>query len=220
MRRARRTKRAGALVDVQDASVTMDQAQLLAPVSLTVEPGEVVALRGPNGAGKTTLLRCVTGELSPSGGTVHVRGRVPDGRRSGFRRTVAALTSSVPLARDMTVEEACLFVAVTWTADQDEAQSIADRALAELGIARLSHRFPHELSSGQRQLAELATVLSRPFDLLVLDEPEQRLDGDRIARVARILAALRERGTGVVMAAHSEDLTTAAGARVVYVAAA
>jgi ABC-2 type transport system ATP-binding protein len=164
MRRARRTKRAGALVDVQDASVTMDQAQLLAPVSLTVEPGEVVALRGPNGAGKTTLLRCVTGELSPSGGTVHVRGRVPDGRRSGFRRTVAALTSSVPLARDMTVEEACLFVAVTWTADQDEAQSIADRALAELGIARLGHRFPHELSSGQRQLAELATVLSRPFD--------------------------------------------------------
>ncbi|WP_084499461.1 ATP-binding cassette domain-containing protein [Brevibacterium album] len=68
------------IAEASDLTVVSDGTTLLAPISLAVHRGEVVALRGPNGAGKTTLLRCLTGELKPTSGRVSVAGRTPDER--------------------------------------------------------------------------------------------------------------------------------------------
>lgn len=80
-------------------------------------------------------------------------------------------------------------------------------ALGLLGIGDLAQRFPHELSSGQGQLFRLALTLFRPSDLLILDEPEQRLDTDKRVLVGDLLAARRDAGTTLVVATHDPPLT-------------
>ena len=97
------------------------------------------------------------------------------------------------------------------SSSDDRARSLLDR----LGIARLLDRFPHELSSGQQQLFRLALTLARPAIVLLLDEPEQRLDTAKRQVVAGIIRERAESGATVVMACHDPELTAALATRVV-----
>jgi len=134
---------------------------------------------------------------------VTVDGREPDERRPAFRRQVAALLGVPPVARNLTLHEHLVLVAASWGVGLDEAGRRTDSLLGELGLHRLSSRFPHELSSGQTQLFTLALTLSRPCEVLILDEPEQRLDPDRVVLVCGVLQRLVADGTTLVVASHS-----------------
>ncbi len=186
--------------------VSLDDAVLLAPTSFVLEPGHVLAVTGSNGSGKTTLLRAVAGRLPASEGTVTVAGAAPDDRDPGFRGRLAALLGQPPLARNLTLREHLMLVAASWGRTTAESGDRADRLVAEFGITRLGSRFPHELSSGQTQLFALALTLARPFGVLLLDEPEQRLDAERLQRVGGILRDRADRGAAIVVASHSEAL--------------
>lgn len=91
--------------------------------------------------------------------------------------------------------------------------------LDQMGLGALVNRFPHELSSGQQQLFALCLTLIRPSTVLVLDEPEQRLDADRRAVLAAILRDRAAAGTAVLMATHSSELVRDSGARTVQLGA-
>jgi ABC-type Mn2+/Zn2+ transport system ATPase subunit len=103
----------------------------------------------------------------------------------------------------------------TWGGDpatsDDRAQALLDR----LGIAALHDRFPHELSSGQQQLFRIALTLARPATVLLLDEPEQRLDTAKRQVVAGIISERARSGVTVVMACHDPELTKALATRIV-----
>lgn len=182
---------------------------MLAPTSVTVSRGESVALRGGNGSGKTTLLRLIAGKLAPTSGSVRVAGERPNDRSSAFRRLLAGGMGLPPFARDLTLREHATLIGTTWGRDLREASAHADERLAELGIDALANRFPHELSSGQTQLAGLALILSRPFDVLLLDEPEQRLDAARLDSVVRALQRVRQTCATLIIATHSDHLAAA-----------
>ena len=143
----------------------------------------------------------------------------PAPQRRAFRRLVTGTVEPPLLARDLTLGEHVALVATTWGTPVRDARTAAGALLERLGIANLAHRFPHELSSGQTQLASLATVLVRPASLLLLDEPEQRLDADRTAVVAELLAERREEGATVLVATHSTPLADALGGDVLRLAA-
>ncbi|WKK70910.1 ATP-binding cassette domain-containing protein [Rathayibacter oskolensis] len=200
-------------IDLREVEVRTAESVLLAPVSLRVEPGEVVAVTGANGSGKTTLLRVIAGLVAPSAGTALIAGRPADERSAAHRRTVAALVQTPPLERDLTLEEHLAMVAVSWGARVPEAREQAVAALAALDLAPLTRRFPHELSSGQRQSFSLALVLARPSDVLLLDEPEQRLDADRVPLVVEVLREAAA-GRAVVVATHSPVITEGLATRV------
>lgn len=104
-------------------------------------------------------------------------------------------------------------VAVSWGASVSRARERAQSGLEALGLAPLRRRFPHELSSGQTQSFSLALVLVRPSEVLLLDEPEQRLDVDRVPVVAE---AIRQAAAGraLVVATHSPVVAATLGARV------
>lgn len=78
-----------------------------------------------------------------------------------------------------------------------------------LKIARIQDSFPLELSSGERQLVSLAIGLIRPSELMILDEPEQRLDIERRALVAELLLDKKRNGGAVVMATHDPQFVEA-----------
>lgn len=113
-----------------------------------------------------------------------------------------------PLAPDLTVHDHVLLIATTWFETSFEVQDAADRVLEEFHLAALATRFPHELSSGQTQLLGLALIFVRPFDVLLLDEPEQRLDPDRVVVLAEALVSRRRAGATCIIATHSEALAT------------
>ena len=201
-------------ISAADVSVSLGDQTLLAPVSFTLEPGRTLAVMGANGSGKTTLLEVLAGRKAPSTGTVTVDGQPPDERRPRFRSQVAALLGVPPLARNLTLREYLALVAISWGREVDEAGRQADALLDELGIGRLAARFPHELSSGQTQLYVLALTLARPFEVLLLDEPEQRLDPDRSVVLGDALARRQEQGATVVIASHSRALVDRLGDQV------
>ena len=183
-----------------------DEAVMLREATGSVVPGEVLTVTGANGSGKTTLLRVLAGMLTPTSGTVTVMGRVPDDRDRRYRASLAALIGPPQMARDLTVVEHLQFIAATWGTTATAARESAQALLEEFAIISLALRFPHELSSGQFQLVALALTLARPCQVLLLDEPEQRLDPERLGLVLRAIRARADGGAAVVTATHSPRL--------------
>jgi ABC-2 type transport system ATP-binding protein len=205
----------GVRVEVVGATKVIDPVTLLAPIGFVAEPGQCVVLRGPNGAGKTTLLRLVAGLTPATGGSVTLDGVAADERHPTTREAVAALIGAPATYRDLTLADHLTLVDATWGRDPSDSVRRVDDGLALFGIEDLAERFPHELSSGQGQLFRLALTWFRPARLLVLDEPEQRLDTDRREQVGRLVRARGDEGVTVVMACHDPDLTEAVADTVV-----
>lgn len=201
------------MIVVQDAEVRERELTLLPATSFEAGAGDAVVVRGANGAGKSTLLRLLAGMRSPSSGTVRVAGRPVDSRDPRTRRSMAAMIGLPPMAPDLTVRDHVLLVATTWSASGQDAERLAGQVLDELGLHPLATRYPHELSSGQTQLFGLALGLARPCDALVLDEPEQRLDADRLELVVAAVDRRRRAGATVVVATHSDPIEAGLGGR-------
>ena len=187
-------------------SRSIEDTVLLRPVDLAVRPGECVVLRGGNGSGKSTLLRILAGTMNATAGTATVDGVPADERDPTVRRAVAALIGAPTAYRDLTLVDHLVLVGATWGlgADADER---AEGVLGTLEIGHLAERFPHELSSGQQQLFHLAMVLSRPARVLLLDEPEQRLDTHKRSVLGDLLLERKAAGAALVVACHDPDLT-------------
>ncbi len=200
---------------MEGASKEIEGAVLLPPSSFTAEPATCTVLRGPNGSGKTTLLRLVAGLTPPSAGTVTLDGDAADERTPSTRNAVAALLGPPATYRDLTLVDHLTLVDATWGRDPASCADRVGAGLALFGVTALAERFGHELSSGQRQLFHLALTWFRPARLLLLDEPEQRLDDDRRMLLARRVRERVDGGTTVVMACHDPEVTAAVADAVV-----
>jgi ABC-type multidrug transport system ATPase subunit len=194
---------------------TIDTTTLLLPTDVSADPGECVVLRGPNGSGKTTLLRIVGGLLEPTIGTATIGGRDADERDRAVRAAVAALIGPPTTYRDLTLADHLVLVDSTWGGEPNSSDARALSLLGRFGIEQLHDRFPHELSSGQEQLFRLALTFCRPSTVLLLDEPEQRLDTSKREVVATLVRERTDAGETVVMACHDPDLTAAVAHHVV-----
>jgi ABC-type multidrug transport system ATPase subunit len=179
-----------------------------APITLELSAGECVAVLGPNGSGKSTFLLSVVGLRPPLGGSLEVLGAAVDERAAGFRTAVSSALGDDAFFPALTVREHLLLTAYGHgVAAPDEA---VDDLLAEFGLAGRAEALPSALSSGQRRRLVLAAALARPRSLLVLDEPEQRLDAGMRRRLADRLQQECADGGAVLFACHDAELVGAA----------
>lgn len=204
-------------VEAESVGVTVAGELLLPPVSFSLDTGQGLAVIGMNGSGKTTLLRVLAGITVPTTGRARVGGLSVNESNPQFRRAVAGLIGYPLFARDLTLHEQLTLVAVSWGATVRAGSERASWLLDEFGILRMRQRFAHELSSGQSQLFSLALTLARPFDVLLLDEPEQRLDLERVELVSRLLRRLVDEGKTLVFASHSRAMIDALSDRTISV---
>jgi ABC-2 type transport system ATP-binding protein len=188
------------LLEATDLSVGYGGEPVCAPVTLSVDTGSAVALVGPNGAGKSTVLQTLVGLLPPLAGTVHFAGRAVDERDGDFRRAVAGVLDDDAFFPSLTGEEHLLLTARGHGVV--DAEQVVAAELAAFGLAERAGALPSALSSGQRRRLALAGVLVRPAQLLVLDEPERRLDTAMRRTLAERLAAVVDAGGTVLFASH------------------
>ena len=199
----------GHVLRATGVSKHIDEAVLLLPTDLELGPAECVVLRGPNGSGKTTLLRILAGTVPPSEGEATLDGSPVDERSDLTRTAIAALIGAPATYRDLTLVDHLVLIGATWGQAGRPAAGRADAMLELLRIDHLAERFPHELSSGQQQLFNLSMVLVRPSSILILDEPEQRLDTDKRDLLTRILLDRQADGASLLVACHDPVMTDA-----------
>jgi ABC-2 type transport system ATP-binding protein len=205
--------RSGTLLVVSGLSRSFGPVPVLGGIDLVVGRGEAVAVTGPNGSGKTTLLRCVAGADQPSAGSIQLCGRPMREQDPGVRRQVAALLDDVEFFADLSVLE---HLALLMCAHGDDApDEHAAALLAEAGLAGAADQLPVGLSSGQRRRLALATCFARPRILILLDEPEQRLDRAGRRWLTTRLLGEKAAGRGVLFASHDRALVRGVADRVV-----
>jgi heme ABC exporter ATP-binding subunit CcmA len=178
--------------------------EVLSGLDLDVGPGEAVALVGPNGSGKSTVLRCVTGVDRPTAGTVELAGEALDERSPRVRAALAVVMDDLDFFPDLSVVEHLDLFAKAHRVP--EADVLVDDVLHEVGLIAQSGQLPSTLSSGQRRRLALASAFVRPRRLLVLDEPEQRLDAEGLAWLAGRLQRDKADGLAILMASHDAGL--------------
>jgi iron complex transport system ATP-binding protein len=187
--------------------------EVLRSVSLTVSPGDMVALLGPNGSGKTTLLRLAVGMAAPRSGGVALDGRpVEEWSRREVAQRVALLPQLPSLPDGFRVEELVEMgraphARSRFGAAPEDADAV-ERALLDADALDLVGRKIDELSGGERQRVLVAMALAQEPRLLLLDEPTQHLD---LAHQVALLSALdrlrRSRGLAVLAVLHDPALT-------------
>jgi ABC-2 type transport system ATP-binding protein len=198
-------------VEVTGLCVSYGSTPVLTDVALTVPAGGGVCVTGENGIGKSTLLRCIASLQRPDRGVIRVFGR-PPGSTPDFWRDVVTTVEPPTWYPGLTVREHAELVCRAHGQDPDEAG--ADEALVRFGLGRHTDAIPPSLSSGQKQRLTLALAVLRPSSLLILDEPEQRLDSAGRALVAELLTDYLKTGGSVLMASHDDEFAAASGTEV------
>lgn len=202
------------LLQLSGVSRSYGPLQALKPVDLSVAVGQCIALLGVNGSGKSTLLRIASGRDTPSSGRAFYCGLPLREDALVARAEIAVVSDASSAYPDLTVREHLLLVAVAHGAGK-RAPGLVDDALAECRLTDHAAALPWSLSSGQRQALQLAAFMVRPRKLLILDEPEQRLDPGARRWLAELLASEKARGTAVLLATHHVELAEAVADQVI-----
>ena len=194
-----------------DVHVHADDATLVDRVSLSVRPGELVAILGPNGAGKTTLLRRMVGLADPDAGRVTLDGR-NCAELSPIERAkkISYLPQRRPLAwpnkvRDIVALGRFAHGAALGRLSATDSQAV-DEALAACDLAELADRAADTLSGGELARVHFARAIAGRTPLLVADEPVAALDPRHHLRIARLLRDFVDDGGGALVVLHDVPL--------------
>lgn len=187
-------------------------------VSLSVAPGEFVAIVGESGVGKSTLLNCMAGLDSWDEGTVSLKGvdlkSMPDDARALLRREhVGFVFQAFHVLPHLDVaQNVALPLLLLGTMDDARVQAM----LQAVGLEGLGARLPQQLSGGQLQRVAIARALIHRPSLLLADEPTGNLDPTTAAKVMdALMAQTREHGASLVLVTHSQAAASRAD-RVLY----
>ncbi len=176
-------------------------------VSLSVGPGEFVAICGPSGSGKTTMLMMAAGMIAPERGSVVFDGRdltemSSDQRAQYLRRDVGMITQTFPLRGGSALSNVCVKLLADGYSLK-EARAIARPWLDRVGLASRADRSPKQLSMGERQRVAIARALVNEPGLILADEPTGNLDSARSAEILGLLRSIsHERQVPAILVTH------------------
>ncbi|WP_163510560.1 ABC transporter ATP-binding protein [Fodinicola acaciae] len=206
-------RKAPAAIEASGVVIAFGGTPVLDGVSVKVNYGQAVSLVGRNGSGKSTLLRAIGGLLKPDAGTVRIAGVEPSRAGPQLWRDVVMLLGDEAWYPDLTVIEHLQLLRAVHAPVPGDIPEPAD-LLEAMGLTERADVVPAVLSSGQRQRLMLAAALCRPSKVLMLDEPEQRLDTDIRPVLAELLRERVDAGAALLLASHDKTLIDGVGARV------
>jgi putative ABC transport system ATP-binding protein len=177
-------------------------------VSISLEPGEIVAVMGPSGSGKSTLLHCLAGILRPDDGEVSFDGeridRLGEGPRTKLRRSAFGFVFQLgQLVSELDLLENVALPLLLAGRPRKEALAEAGGWLGQLGVEDFADQRPGEVSAGQAQRAAVARALIHGPRVVFADEPTGALDSLAGEQVMELLVSTsKEQGAAVLIVTH------------------
>jgi putative ABC transport system ATP-binding protein len=211
----------GGLIEARDVVLSFGQTPALRGATVSVAPGEILAVMGPSGSGKSTLLHCLAGILVPDSGEVRFDGRRVDrmgeAERSALRRDRFGFVFQFgQLVPELTAEENVALPLLFSGIRRGAALAQARAWFGRLGLDGLEQRRSGELSGGEAQRVALARGLVARPQVLFADEPTGSLDSLTGEHVMNLLAAAaREQGTTVILVTHEARVAAYADREVI-----
>ena len=187
----------------------------LSGYTITVAPGEMVAIVGQSGSGKTTLLNLIGGIEHPTSGSVEVGGvdicSADDETLSGIRRRkLGYIFQDFNLFDHLTAEEnVSIALRKVMGCNKAEARNRALTELSRVGLAKRAALYPAQLSGGQKQRVAIARALAMDPKVMLLDEPTSALDPELVGEVLSVIRDLADGGMTMIMATHQMDFARA-----------
>ncbi|HEY2108189.1 MAG TPA: energy-coupling factor transporter ATPase [Candidatus Binataceae bacterium] len=174
-------------------------------VSLTINPGEFVAIIGQNGSGKTTLAKHIVGLLKPTAGRVMLTGSERAGLHPAQAASIVGYVFQNPDHQIFagTVEEEVAFGPRNFGLPADEIVLRCERVLKAVGLEGLRDKDPFLLGRGERQRLAVASILVLEPRLLILDEPTTGLDYPQQRRMMELISEINRAGTAIVIITHT-----------------
>ncbi len=189
-------------------------------ISLKVRKGEFVFVVGESGSGKTTLFKLLLKELEPTTGTIYInnknletlrRGRIPK-----LRRGIGVVFQDFRLIDEWTVFENIAFAQRVVGVPNRLIKTNVMRMLKLVGLEDKAKARPSELSGGEQQRVALARALVNNPPLLLADEPTGNLDRRNSMEIMKLLEAVNQRGTTVVVVTHNNEIVDMMQKRVIH----
>ncbi len=212
-----------AILDVQHIEKHFGATKVLRDISFSLDEGNALAIIGSSGSGKTTLLRCLNFLETPDKGTISVRNELlfdaadpatqseKDIRKK--RLHFGMVFQSFNLFPQYTALQNVMLARQLLAKEQPEFKQnkkhmfaeIEDHArvlLSQMGLADRAGHYPHQLSGGQQQRVAIARALAMQPDILCFDEPTSALDPELTGEVLKVIRALAEQKTTMVIVTH------------------
>ncbi|MDI9895516.1 ABC transporter ATP-binding protein [Rhodococcus sp. IEGM 1381] len=197
-------------VELRNVTKTYGSVRAVDGLSLSIEPGEVVAFLGPNGAGKTTTIDMMLGLATPTTGSVSVFGGSPADAIAQGR--ISAVMQTGGLLRDLTVRETVELTSALFSHTRSVKEVLTRAGIADIGDRRVA-----KCSGGQQQRLRFALALLPDPDLLVLDEPTTGMDVEGRRDFWNAIRQDASTGRTVLFATHYLDEADAYADRIVLV---
>ena len=213
------------VVSIDHAQKSFGGVQVLKDISLSVNPGEVVAIIGPSGGGKSTLLRCMTllervdggdlsyGDLTCARNGAYVEKPVLAQARQRFGLVFQNYNLFPHFSVLKNVVDAPICVQKR---DRAEVETQARQLLAKMGLTGSEDKVPCQLSGGQQQRASIARALAMNPEVMFFDEPTSALDPELTAEVLKVIKALAAENMTMVIVTHEMGFAREVADRIVF----
>ena len=189
-------------------------------VSLTVEPGEIIAVIGRSGSGKSTMLRCINGLEPIQEGRIIFDGTVVNDPATDLRKLrqrVGIVFQSFNLFPHLSVEKnITLAPRVVKGIEPAAAREIAQRVLARVGLAEKIDAYPDQLSGGQQQRVAIARSLAMQPQLMLFDEITSALDPELTGEVLKVLEQVAGEGMTMMLVTHEMGFARRVATRLIF----
>jgi ABC-2 type transport system ATP-binding protein len=176
-------------------------SQVVEPIDLKLQQGDILGLLGPNGAGKSTIMRMLSGDLAPSGGSVSIYGKDLLNQPTKAKPYIGYLPERPPLHGDQTVDEYLWDCAHLHGLKRAQAKEARQKVKRRCALEQSGKRLIRKLSKGYQQRVGLAQAIIHDPKIVILDEPTDGLDPAQIRQVRELIKELAL-GKGVILSSH------------------
>ena len=179
-------------------------------LDLNIEKGEFVFIIGSTGCGKSTVIKMIYREERPTKGEIILGGKdiskVWNSKVYKIRRKMGVVFQDYKLLEKSTVYENVAFALEVFGLPKDEIHAKVIKALELVGLKNKVKSYPHQLSGGEQQRVAIARAIVNEPKLLICDEPTGNLDPDTSMEIMKVLEAINELGTTIIMVTHDREI--------------
>ena len=196
--------------------------EAVSDLTVTIRQGEFVFVVGSSGSGKSTLLALLGGKIAPQKGSAHLDSlnlkHCSPYIRNKVRKLIGTVYQQDTLSRRLTIRNnlaATIRIGLGRFAAKADVDEKVSKALGIVGLSGAEHRYPVELTPGERRRAELARAMINSPSILILDELTTNLDEDTGWDLIQVLLEINRRGTTVIMSTQSSSFVNILRRRVI-----